>query len=561
MTILLNSGLKMRKLITGASIRTRIILAFTLVLLIFAGVSGNTTFSLFKAGTYFNDYRNNSMASGELNVMRGNFYGALIAAERYIHTAHPHYKERAESGFADTIAAYERARAASAGREEALDALRDRVLEYRSTFEKMRGIGRGVTTSYERLRDRGEVLITDISLAAEEANERRRLIGPTVEAVFKQIQQVAAWLTAAALVVGAVLAFFLARSIVGPVTAITRSMQRIAGGDLTSEIPASNRRDEIGAMAAALGVFRDALSQNRALEQEAEERSREAEAEKRRAMRGLADDFEAKVGGMVRQLSASSSELEATARSLSSTADATNVQSASAASAAGQTSANVQAVATATEELSASAEEIGGQVTQSATKSSTAVDQARQTNVLVQELSHAAQRIGEVVRMISDIAGQTNLLALNATIEAARAGEAGKGFAVVATEVKGLADQTAKATEEISTQISAVQETTQKAVTAIAAITAQVEEMSLIATSVASAVEEQQAATREIARNVNEAARGTDDVTTNIAQVQEAASHTGNVSSQVLSSANELSRNADELQTEIGAFLANVRAA
>lgn len=351
-----------------------------------------------------------------------------------------------------------------------------------------------------------------------------------------------------------------ARSIVIPLRALTAAMKRVSEGDFGTEILALNRKDEVGAMAGAFVVFRDALQRNRDMEAEAKKREAEAEAEKRTALISLADDFEQRIGGLVRQLSSSSTELESTARSLSSTAEETNMQSSSVASTAEQTATNVQAVATATEQLSVSSQEIGNQVAQSATKSAAAVEQARETNGLVSELSDSAQKIGEVIAMISAIAEQTNLLALNATIEAARAGEAGKGFAVVAAEVKGLADQTAKATEEIASQITSMQGISHKSVNAIGAIAQQIEEMSALAASVAAAVEEQKAASSEIARNVAEAARGTQESTANISQVREASGHTASTAEQLLTSANELSENAGALEGEVTQFLDRVRA-
>ena len=353
-------------------------------------------------------------------------------------------------------------------------------------------------------------------------------------------------------------ATLVARSVIKPVQGLTQTLQRMAGGELDATVPGVERNDEVGAIAKALVGFRDALGARKA--EEARVNAQMTETEKQAALARLADEFEATVGGLVRKLSHSSGTLEGTARSLSATAEETNVQSASVASVAEQTAANVQAVATATEQLAASAQEIGSQVSQTATKSAAAVEQARETNALVSELSESAQKIGEVIAMIRAIAEQTNLLALNATIEAARAGEAGKGFAVVAAEVKGLADQTAKATDQIATQITGMQGISEKSVAAIAAIAHQIEEMSSLTGSVAAAVEEQQAATGEIARNVAEAARGTQESTDNIAQVREASGQTASASEQLLTSANELSENAGSLETEVSQFLQRVRA-
>jgi methyl-accepting chemotaxis protein len=280
-----------------------------------------------------------------------------------------------------------------------------------------------------------------------------------------------------------------------------------------------------------------------------------------RKLATLAETFEAKFGPLVGSVSAQATTLKETAATMSTAAERTNSQAATVAVAAEQASLNVQTVAAATEELHASVSEIGRQVGHSTQITSAAVGAAQRSNVAVQGLSAAAQKIGDVVRLISDIAGQTNLLALNATIEAARAGEAGKGFAVVAAEVKGLANQTAKATENIASQVAAMQAATADAVQSIEGISDTISTMSEIATAIASAVEQQGAATQEIARNVREAARGTDQVSSTIGGVRQSASDTGQAAVMVLASANDLGTQAATLRADVGGFLANIRVA
>jgi methyl-accepting chemotaxis protein len=369
--------------------------------------------------------------------------------------------------------------------------------------------------------------------------------------------------------IGAVVSLVLALALVAllnggiarPVRAMTGAMQRLADGDTAVEIRGRGRRDEIGAMAATVEVFRQNAIERARLEADqvaAEARSRE---EKRRAMMELASSFEAKVGGLVRSLGGAAQQMERTARSMTATADQSLRQSVTVASAAEQTSSNVQTVAAATEELSASIQEIAVQVAESSRIASGAVEDARRTDAIVQTLATTAEKIGGVIALINNIAGQTNLLALNATIEAARAGEAGRGFAVVATEVKELAGQTTKATDEIGAQIAEVQVATQQAVEAIRGIGRTISTISSIATGIAAAMEEQGAATREIARNVQEAARGTEQVTGNIADVRRGADETGSAAGQVLTAAQELSRHSGDLGREVDAFLQGVKAA
>jgi methyl-accepting chemotaxis protein len=352
----------------------------------------------------------------------------------------------------------------------------------------------------------------------------------------------------------------LTRGIAGPIMRMTEAMRRLAEGDKAVAIPGTGRKDEIGAMAGAVQIFKDtAIEAERLAARQAEEQA----VRERRAGRleELTRGFETKVGDLVHSLSAAASEMEATAQSMSSTAEHTNRQSAAVAAASEEASTNVQTVATATEELASSIQEIGRQVTQSSAIASKAVEDAAQTDATVQALASGAQRIGEVVSLINDIASQTNLLALNATIEAARAGDAGKGFAVVAAEVKSLASQTAKATEEIASQIAQIQETTKGAVAAIQGIGTTITDINEIAAAIASAVEEQMAATQEIARNVQQAAHGTQQVSGTITGVKQAATETGAAASQVLGSAGELSRHAGELSREVNTFLADVKVA
>jgi methyl-accepting chemotaxis protein len=363
------------------------------------------------------------------------------------------------------------------------------------------------------------------------------------------------------MVLGTGLALFVARSgIVKPIGAMTNAMQALAGGNKETAIPGVDRKDEVGAMAKTLQVFKDNMLEADRLRIEQEETKQRSEAERRKAMLDLADSFEANVGGVVGSVTTASEKLQHTAQSMSATAEQTTRQSTAVAAASEETTQNVQTVASATEELSASISEITNQVNESTRIVGEAVAQANDTNAKVQGLAEAAQKIGDVVRLINDIAGQTNLLALNATIEAARAGEAGKGFAVVASEVKTLATQTAKATDEIAAQVRSIQEATAGSAQAIEAITKTIGRVSEISTAIASAVEEQGAATQEISRNVQQAAQGTQEVSANSTGVSEAARQTGMAANEVLQSAGVLSRDGATLRTQVDEFLRNVRA-
>jgi len=346
-----------------------------------------------------------------------------------------------------------------------------------------------------------------------------------------------------------------------PLRSLVNLLQRMAKGE-DVEMTALTRRDEIGDTARAVESVKTMLAEKANREALAKtEQDKLAADQRRQDMYRLANQFESAVGEIIETVSSASTELEASAGTLTSTAEHSQQLSIVVAAASEEASTNVQSVASATEELSSSINEISRQVQDSARMANDAVGQARTTTEQVSELSKAASRIGDVVELINTIAGQTNLLALNATIEAARAGEAGRGFAVVASEVKALAEQTAKATDEIGQQISGIQSATQASVGAIRDISGTIERLSEIASAIAAAVEEQGAATQEISRNVQQAAEGTHQVSSNVAAVQRGATETGSASSQVLGAAQSLALESNRLKVEVGNFLNTVRAA
>jgi methyl-accepting chemotaxis protein len=364
----------------------------------------------------------------------------------------------------------------------------------------------------------------------------------------------------AAVIIGIGVSFYLVRDVSAGIASIVTPMQALGKGDLGAEVPHQGEKTEIGSMADVLQVFKQALIAKKAAD-EAAAADAEAKIERGRRVDSITRNFESMIGEIVQTVSSASTQLEASAGTLSATAERSQTLTTAVAAASEEASTNVQSVASATEELSSSVNEISRQVQESARMATDAVGQARVTNDRVSELSKAASRIGDVVELINTIAGQTNLLALNATIEAARAGEAGRGFAVVASEVKALAEQTAKATGEIGQQITGIQAATQESVTAIKEISGTIERLSEISSTIAAAVEEQGAATQEISRNVQQAAQGTQQVSANITDVQRGATETGSASSQVLSAAQSLSGDSNRLKLEVGKFLDSVRAA
>jgi methyl-accepting chemotaxis protein len=379
------------------------------------------------------------------------------------------------------------------------------------------------------------------------------------EAAASNAQRTLLFGTLAILAGAALLAFLLGRGLSRPLVAITAIMNRLSGGDTDVVIPGGNRKDELGTMAQAVDVFRRNMAETRSLREAQEADKQRSEQEKKALQRQMADRFEADVKSLVGAVAKATEHMQRAASDITESVNGTSQRAAAAAAASEQASSSVSTVASATEELASSVAEIGRQVTHSSSVAEGAVTKANKTTEMVGSLAATAEKIGDVLRLIDAIASQTNLLALNATIEAARAGEAGRGFAVVAAEVKELAGQTAKATEEIAGQVTAIQSATADCVAAIGDISQTIRDISGIATTIAAAVEEQDSATREIARSVQQAAAGTGDVSQNVTGASRAAEQSRALADNVLAASGELGQHAADLFKSVDAFLAGLR--
>ena len=560
-------------MLSRLSIRAKIISIISFLLLAMAGMGALSMLEMESIHANALDIGTNWLPSvRELGELRANTITYGIAVHAHLLAADAAGKDAAEKTLDTVGQAVDKSRKAyepmitSPDEQRIYNAFSEQWASYVAGVRDLLTVSRkgdvqsGLDVNNARVNQIGlkadEALRKAIQLNDKGADAAGQAAGRSYNSAFMMVVSIAA-LT---LIFGIGIGIYLVRDISRAIASIVAPMRTLGAGDLTAVVPHRGEKTEVGTMADALQIFKDALIAKKAADEAA---AQDADAKLQRAQRvdTITQQFEAMIGELVGSLSSSSTELEAAANTLTTTAETTGRTSGEAAAASQDVSSNVQSVASATEEITSSVHEISRQVQEASRVAGEAVRQAEKTDTSIEELSQAAARIGDVVKLITAVAEQTNLLALNATIEAARAGDAGRGFAVVASEVKALAAQTAKATDEIGTQIAGMQAATRGSVTAIREIGTTIKLISEISSTIAAAVEEQGAATQEISRNVQHAAQRSGEVASSITEVSRGAGETGSASSQVLSSAQMLSTESTRLKTEVEKFLHTVRAA